>query len=48
MLADTLEQLLKIGFAEALAIDPENKIGDWQQAPLREFLVDLRGKMGPP
>ena len=48
ILADLLDDLLRIEFAEALTIDPSNKIGKGQQTGLRQFLADLRRNLKPP
>jgi hypothetical protein len=47
-LADLLDQFLSIVFAEALTIDPTNKIGKGQQMPLRQFVMDLRNNIKRP
>ena len=48
VLVDLLERFVDAGYAEGLTIDPEKKTGKGQQAPLREFVADLRANMRQP
>jgi hypothetical protein len=45
VLIDVLEHVLKVGFAEALVLDPVGKISQGHQRALHEFLTDLRSNM---
>jgi hypothetical protein len=48
ILAGILQQLLNIGFAQALTVDPAGKVGKGQAMPLAQFVSDLLRNMGPP